>query len=204
MPEMKRIASSLANIFPNATVLEVLAILLLNPGREFYQRELVEKTGRAVLQVQRALRRIEAAELLIKSNRGNRAYYTANKQSPVFEDLKGMVLKTVGLGDMLREALIPLQRQIHVAFIFGSFAAGTESPTSDIDLLLVGDVSSRKASGIFGDISRRVNREFNPIVYSVDEFQKKAQEGNRFVHDLITGPKIWLIGSHDDLARIVE
>ena len=116
---------SLARLFPNPTVLEVLSKLLLDSGKEYYQRELADLSSGTLLQVQRALHRIEAAGLLEKSKRGNRVYYTANRSHPVFEDLKRVALKTIGLGDVLQEALLPHRDQIDLAFIFGSFASGT-------------------------------------------------------------------------------
>lgn len=196
--------SPLASLFPNPAVLEVLSKLLLNSDTEFYQRELVEMTGATLLQVQRALRRIEAAGLLERSRRGNRVYYTANRRNPVFEDLKRLALKTVGLGDVLEEALQPLRDQIELAFVFGSFATGTESPESDIDVALVGQLTPRQAARVLGAVGRDLSREFNPVLFSPTELRQKARRGNRFIQELLDGPKIWLMGSQDDLARLVE
>lgn len=193
---------SLANLFASKTVLDVLAVLLLNPGRDLYQRELVDKAACTVLQAQRALRRIEGAGLLTKQRRGNRVYYTANRQHPAFEDLRRVMLKTVGLGDALREALQPVRERIAIAFIFGSVAAGSESPSSDIDLLLIGDLSSRQTAKILGPVGRDMGRELNTVLYPPSEFRQKARRGNRFVLEVLSGPKIWLMGSEDDLARI--
>jgi predicted nucleotidyltransferase len=174
----------------------------LHPETAFYQSELAEKTGNTLLQVQRALRRIEAAGLVSRTRRGNRVYYAAERQHPVFEDLKRIALKTVGLGDALREALKPFQDKVRLAFIFGSFATGTEVAVSDVDLLLVGDLTSRQAARALGPLGRELSREFNPVIFPAREFRQKAKRGNRFIRELVAGPKIWLMGTTDDLAEL--
>jgi predicted nucleotidyltransferase len=201
--EAKLGTSSLAKLFPNPTVLDVLSALLLHPETEFYQRELADRTGSTLLQVQRALRRIEAAGLVTRTRRGNRVYYAVERHHPVFEDLKRIALKTVGLGDSLREVLKPFRDKIRLAFVFGSFAAGTETASSDVDLLLVGELTSRQASRSLGPLGRELSREFNPVIYPAKEFRQKAKQGNRFVQELVAGPKVWLMGTSDDLADIV-
>ena len=202
--ETKKPASPLARLFANPAVLDVLSKLLLNSGKEFYQSELADLTGSTLLQVQRALVRIEAAGLLEKSKRGNRVYYTVNRRHPVCDDLKRVALKTVGLGDALREALSQFRDRIDLAFIYGSFASGTESPASDVDVVLIGRLTSRQAATALGEVGRELSREFNPVLYPAEEFRRKARRGNRFIKGLLTGPKLWLIGGADDLAQLVE
>jgi len=197
------VRSSIASIFPNRALLDILALFLLHPGEEFYQREVAERTGTAVIQAQRALRRIEAAGLVGRVRRGNRVYYRAERSSPGFEDLKNLILKTVALGDVLRNAVVPLEGKIDVAFVFGSFAAGKESPSSDIDLLIVGTLSSREASRVLGPVGRGLGRALNALVYPADELRRKVKADNRFVDAVITGPKIWLSGNEDELRRLV-
>ena len=196
--------SSLARLFPNPAMLDILALLLLHPDRQFYQREIAERTQTTVLQVQRALKRIQDAGLVVKVRRGNRAYYNACREHPVYEDLKRMLLKTVGLGDRLRAALKPLEAQVRMAFIYGSVASGEEGAASDVDLMLVGELSSRQAAEILGPVGRDLGREFNPTIYPEEEFRTKARGGNQFVRDVISGSKIWLIGDEHELATLAE
>ena len=192
----------LARLFPNRTVLDVLALLVLHPGERLYQREIADRTGATVLQVQRALKRIVDAGLAEATREGNRVYYAARRDHPAYEDLKRVLIKTVALGDQLREALAPHADRLRLAFVYGSFAAGTESARSDIDLLLVGDLTPRQAAGIFGPLGRELDREFNPVVYPPAEFREKARADNRFIRELIAGPKIWLVGDDDELESV--
>jgi predicted nucleotidyltransferase len=153
--------------------------------------------------VQRALKRIEHAGLVTKARRGNMVYYQAEMMHPAFEDLKRAFIKTVALGDALREALAPLSDKVKLAFIFGSLAQGKENARSDIDLFLVGGVSLREATKLLGSFVAELGREFNPVVYPLEEFKKKAKERHHFIADVMRGPKIWLIGSEDELAQVV-
>ena len=165
--------SSLAELFPNPSLVEVLSLFLLHPDEEFYQRGIAETTGNALLQVQRALKRIERTGLVTKTKRGNIVYYKAERLHPAFEDLKRVFLKTVALGDVLREALAPLADRVKLAFIFGSLAQGRETAQSDIDLFLVGELSLRETTKILGPVTAELGREFNPVVYSPKNSRKR-------------------------------
>jgi predicted nucleotidyltransferase len=196
--------STLAELFPNPTLVKVLSLFLLHPEKEFYQRGIAETTGNALVQVQRALKRIERTGLVTKTKRGNIVYYKADRMHPAFEDLKRVFLKTVALGDVLREALVPLADKVKLAFIFGSLAQGRETAQSDIDLFLVGELSLRETTKLLASVVSELGREFNPVVYPSEEFKKKARENHHFITEVIKGPKIWLIGNEDELAKLAE
>lgn len=196
--------STLAELFPNPALVKVLSLFLLHPETEFYQRGMAESTGNALLQVQRALKRIERTGLVTKTKRGNMVYYKSDRMHPAFEDLKRVFLKTVALGDALREALAPLADKVKLAFIYGSLAQGKETAQSDIDLFLVGELSLRETTKILGSIVPELGREFNPVVYPPEEFKKKARENHHFINEVIRGPKIWLIGNEDELGKLAE
>lgn len=196
--------STLAELFPNPTLVKVLSLFLLHPEKEFYQRGIAETTGNALVQVQRALKRIERTGLVSKTKRANIVYYQADRMHPAFEDLKRVFLKTVALGDVLREALAPSADKVKLAFIFGSLAQGRETAQSDIDLFLVGELSLRQTTKLLASIVSELGREFNPVVYPPEEFKKKARENHHFITEVIKGPKIWLIGNEDELAKLAE
>lgn len=196
--------SSLTALFPNPTLVKVLSLFLLHPEEKIYQRDIVERTGSILLQVQRALNRIERAGLVTKSREGNRVYYTADRTHPAFEDLQQVFLKTVALGDILRQALVPMSDKIRLAFIYGSLARGEETAGSDIDLFLVGDTTLREVTRLMGPIGRNLGREFNPVVYPPREFRRKVEDRVPFIKEVLEGPKIWLIGNANELARMVQ
>jgi len=180
-------------LFASPTMARLLTLFLTRAEQDYYQKELAR----------RELARLERTGLVTRMPRGNRVYYRANRKHPVFEDLKRVILKTVGLGDALRAALAALTDRVRVAFIYGSFAQGEETAESDIDVLLVGDLSLREASAVLGPVGRKLGREFNPAVYPPEEFQAKAAKGHHFITEVLKGEKIYLVGDEHELRRIV-
>jgi predicted nucleotidyltransferase len=120
--------------------------------------------------------------LVTKTKRGNIVYYEADRMHPAFEDLKRVFLKTVALGDVLREALVPLADKVKLAFIFGSLAQGSETAQSDIDLFLVGELSLRETVKLLASVVSELGREFIPGVYPPEEIQKKSPRKSPFHH----------------------
>jgi DNA-binding transcriptional ArsR family regulator len=116
----------------------VLALLFTRPDESFYLREVVRRTGGGQGAVQRELDRLAQAGIVTKVTRGRQVYYQANRDCPINTELRGLMIKTAGLADILREALAPFAAQIELAFIYGSQASGTASGTSDVDLIMVG------------------------------------------------------------------
>lgn len=195
--------SPFSRLFSSDTLVALLKIFLLRPEEAFYQRELADATRARLYLVQRELARLERAGLVLKMPSGNRVYYRANRSHPALEDLKRAFLKTVALGDALRVALAPVADQVRVAFIYGSYASGQETAGSDIDLLLVGNLSAREAAAVLGPSGRELGREFNPTIYPPEEFRNKARAGHHFVKEVLKNPKVFLIGDDDALARLV-
>lgn len=189
-------------IFASPTLARLLSVLFTSPDREFYQRELMDASGAKMYSVQREMARLEKMGLVFRTPRGNRVYYRANRSHPAFEDLKRVVLKTIGLGDALRVAVAPLASKVQVAFVFGSFAKGEETATSDVDILLIGDLSLRELSSVLGPISHEMGREFNPVIYSPAEFKERLADGHHFLTEVLKSEVLFLIGDKSALEGI--
>ncbi len=178
----------------------VLGVLFGNPDRSFYANEIINlaKTGTGA--VQRELARLQASGLVTAEQIGRQKHYQANRSSPVFEELRGLVLKTVGLADVVRVAIKPLEEQVFAAFVYGSVAKGSDTTGSDIDLMVISD--SLTYAEIFGALEsaiEQLGRPVNPTVYSRNEISKRIHEKNSFVTRVLAGRKIWIIGSDDDI-----
>ena len=191
-------------LFASPTLAKLLTTFLIHPDTTFYQRELIRAAGTGLYTVQRVLARLEGAGLVVKAPRGNRVYYRANRDHPAFQDLKRAILKTFGLGDTLRAALTPLTGRVRLAFVYGSIARGEETGTSDIDLFLLGDLTLREAATLLGPVARELGREFNPTVYPLEEFRRKAKEGHHFIAEILRSDKIFLIGNQDELEGLAR
>jgi predicted nucleotidyltransferase len=179
----------------------VLGILFGNPGRSFYANEVIALAGSGTGAVQRELTRLEAAGLLTVTRVGNQKHYRANTATPVFEELRGLVLKTSGLSDVLRAALEPLAAQISAAFVFGSVAKGQDSAESDIDLMVVSDsLSHADLFAALEESASRLGRPVNPTVYSQQQLSKRVREDNAFIKRVLAQPKLWLMGDQHGFA----
>ncbi len=179
----------------------VLGVLFGNPRRSFYANEIIALAGSGTGAVQRELARLEAVGLVTASRIGKQKHYQANASSPVFEELRALVLKTVGLADVLRTALAPLSPGIRAAFVYGSIAKGEDTAASDIDLMVVSDRLTH--SDLFAALesaSARLGRKVAPTIYSSKELSRRVKQANAFVTRVLAQPKLWLIGDERDLA----
>ncbi len=189
-------------LFSSTARVKVLALLLLNPQSSFYQRQISALTGLPIRAVQREVERLQTLGLLTSFTRGNQVHYQVNRDFFLFPELKSIFLKTVGLTALLGDALKGVEN-IALAFIYGSYAANQESTASDIDLLVVGILSSRALHTTLQEAEKLVHREINYTLFSPEEFRTKAQTGNGFLHNVLAAPKIFLIGDENALRALV-
>ena len=183
----------------------VLGLLFLEPRRPFYLREIVRRTGGGQGSVQRELRRLTAAGILDRQGMGRTITYRVNAASPIFKELRGLLAKTTGIVERLRQALSPLRDRIDLAFLYGSYARDAQlRPGSDVDLMVVGEVSFGDVVEHTAAVQESLGRDINPTVYSRAEFAKRSREGNHFVQDVLNHPKVFLMGGSGELERLAE
>jgi len=195
-----RPAKSLADALFTKTQQRVLRVLFGQPDRSFYASELIRNAGTGSGAAQRELARLEGSGLIVTRRIGNQRHYQANGESPLFAELRNIVLKTVGLAEPLRDALKPVASDIRAAFVYGSVAKGTDRAASDIDLMVLSDtLTYGDVFGVLDQASRALGRHVNPTVYSSAEFAKRARRENAFITRVLEGPKVWVIGSENDL-----
>jgi predicted nucleotidyltransferase len=179
----------------------VLAVLFGNHARSFYANELIALACSGSGAVQRELAQLEAAQLVTVKRVGNQKHYQANASAPIFEELRGLVLKTSGLVDVLRAALAPLAAQIEQAFVYGSVAKGKDTARSDIDLMVISEkVAYAEVFAALEPAASRLQRAVSPTLYSRTEFDKRIHEENVFIKRVLVQPKLWVIGEDRGLA----
>jgi predicted nucleotidyltransferase len=176
----------------------LLARLYLEPERAFRVRELARSTGISAGAVQHELGVLAAAELVNRTEAENLVTYSANRRCPVFEELKGIVEKTSGIPELVRQALLPARRKIRLALIYGSIARGDNRSRSDLDVLVVGALSFADLLRRLNAVEERIGREISPRLFSAEEFEQRLRRSDRFLTAVLRGPKIMLIGSEDD------
>jgi predicted nucleotidyltransferase len=180
----------------------VLGALYGQPQRSFTVSKLIASTGAGSGAVQRELAKLVASGLLTVRPVGNQKHYQADPAAPIHGELVGIVQKTVGLAEPLRAALQPLASKIIAAFVFGSVAKRSDTARSDIDLMVVGDVTFAEVINAVYPLHERLGREVNPIVLTSKEFDERAKDSG-FIARVLERPKIWLIGDQDDLLEKV-
>lgn len=179
----------------------VLGVLFGNPRRSFFANEIIALAGSGTGAVQRELVRLAGAGLVTTRRVGNQKHYQANSASPVYKELRGLVMKTSGMADLLRAGLAPVGSGIMAAFVFGSVAKGQDTAASDIDLLVISDtLTYAELFGALEPVAGRLGRKVNPTVYSRKDFASRIRQDNAFVKRVLAQPKLWIIGGEDDLS----
>ena len=191
------IASALFSL----TQQRVLGLLFGQPNRSFFASEIIALASAGSGATQRELARLETSGLVTTSRVGNQKHYHANAASPIFHELVGIIVKTVGIVEPLSEGLLPLTKKIDVAFVYGSIAKGSDTAGSDIDVMILAD--SLSYAGVYealAVVETRLGRSVSPTVQSLAEWKKKRAAKNAFTVKVQAQPKLFLIGSEADLA----
>ena len=190
-----------SSLFSN-TLQAVLGLLFVGGNPSYHVREIERRSGAALGAIQRELARLTKAGILVKQKQGNQVYYRANSDCPIYRELRGLVLKTMGITEQLRAALESLRHKIRIAGIYGSFAKATETAASDVDLIIIGEVSLLDVVTSLSDVRAAIGREINPTVYPPAEYRLRLREGNHFLMSLMKEPVIYLIGDTYELERL--
>ena len=193
--EYENLSSALFGI----TRRKLLGLFFSRSDQSFYLRQIVRITGAGQGTVQRELKRLVEAGIIIRSKWGRQVHYQVNKDCPIFKDLQGLMMKTAGLADELRKALAPLSKKIEIAVIYGSQASGTAESKSDVDLLVVGKLDEldlhRRITGAEENLTRTVNY----ILLDKQEFDRRRQEQGGFLDRILKGDLIFIIGHHEKI-----
>lgn len=194
--------TGLGEVLFSKTRRQVIGLLFSNPNRSFYSNEIVRHAGVGTGSVHRELKKLAVSGLISVVLQGNQKHYQANKTSPVFTEIRGIVLKTFGLGDVLCAALAPLLARIELAFVFGSVARGTDTADSDIDIMVLSEqLSYADLITCLTPIEGQLGRSINPVLYAPSELKNKMNEGNAFLENIFAHPRILLTGSEDVVSR---
>jgi predicted nucleotidyltransferase len=192
---------SLADALLTRTQQRVLGRLFGHPDRSFYASEVIRDAGTGSGAAQRELARLHESGLIVARRVGHQKHYQANDKSPLFTDLRNIVMKTVGLVEPLREALKPIASDIRIAFIYGSVAKATDRAASDVDLMVVSDtLTYGEVFAALEKASRALGRTVNPTVHSTAEFSRRTKSDSAFFARVLEGPKVWVIGAGDGLV----
>ena len=194
-------ALSIADALFTKAQQRVLGVLFGNANRSYYANELIALAGTGTGAVQRELARLEATGLVTVTRVGKQKHYQANANTPVYDELRGLVLKTSGVVDVLRVALQPLADRINAAFVYGSVAKKQDTAASDIDLMVISAMLTyADIFAVLEKATQMLGRPVNPTVYTSKELKKRLRSDNAFVKRVMSQPKLWVVGEEHELV----
>jgi len=194
----------LTNLLGSRVRAKVLGWLFTHTDERYFVRQLTALLNEDSTNLSRELSRLEKMGLLVSTTSGKQKYYQSNPQSPIFNEMHGLMIKTAGVADVLRYALAPASERINLAFIFGSVAGTTENKASDMDVMIIGDIKFGDVVSLLSPVQKSLSREINPVVYPLDEFITRVREEQYFIKNVLSDPKIFLIGDESVLNRLVQ
>lgn len=171
--------------------------------QELHMREIERQTGFAIGTIQNELKKLVALDLITKRRDGNRVYFAANPDHPMYPEIHGLVLKSNGLVDFLKAAIGHVN-DIRIAFVFGSVAEQREQSKSDVDIMVIGNLGLRQLTQLLSGMSEKIGREINPHVVSEKEFAKRIRVKDHFITSVFSAKKLFIVGSENDLEKLVE
>ena len=186
--------SKLADALFTVTQQNVLRLLYVQPEKSFYLKEILRLTGMGVATIKRELDRMEAAGILGMTRIGNQHHYQANPECPIYQELLAIVKKTFGITDEISSALSSVSGKIDWAFIFGSVASGKETATSDVDLMIIGDIGFSEVVGMLYPVQKKLGREINPKIYSREEWTQMRKSKDIFFKEVLSKPRMDVMG----------
>jgi uncharacterized protein len=188
----------LAEILSSNIRAEIFGNLFGVSPQNLHLREIERRTGFAIGTVQQEIKKLQRLEIITRIKDGNRVYYKANTDHPLYPDIRNLVIKTSGLVDLIKEALSS-ETKIKIAFVFGSVARQEEKSISDVDLMVIGDIGLRTLTGLLMNVSAKLGREINPHRLTESEFGKRKNGKDHFLQQVLKSPKIFIVGKEDEL-----
>ena len=179
----------------------ILVEVLFCRGPGPHLSDLARRLGVRPSSLQRELAALAEADIIVRVRDGNRVRFEANDQCPFLPELRGLLFKTAGLVEVIVRVLMPLTKRIQCAFIHGSAARSQERSSSDIDLVLIGNVSSREAAKALRKAEQSLGRPVNPAIYSQDELREKLRARNHFLTSVLKRERVFVIGGPNELEE---
>lgn len=181
-------------LFTSSLRRRLLAHYFTHPDEKYYVREAASLLGLDPGNLSKELKRLAREGLFVEEQKGRIKFYRLNSDYPLFNEMKQIIFKTEGVEGSLR-SLVNSFPEIQAAFIYGSYAQGKESASSDVDLMVVGAPDRKHFTSRIRDLEERLQREINFTLYLGDEFEKKSRQKGGFLALVKAGPKILLKGS---------
>ena len=188
----------LGKLFGSRVRAQVIGWLFTHPDERYYVRQLASLLDEDSTNVSRELSKLEALGIVVSRREGRQKHYQANRNLPIFDELRSIAVKTVGLVEVLSNALAQYGSKITLAFVYGSVAQGTHTAKSDVDLIVVGDLDAVDLHRTIAEVETKLKRPVNYSLFSPEEFQAERNSADSFVSSVLAGPIILITGTVDE------
>jgi predicted nucleotidyltransferase len=195
--------SKIDKLFGSKTRVTLLSKLLMNPDRSFYMRELSKELNMPYSMLHREVKNLASLNIVNEDRRGKVTFLCVNKRLPYFTDIRQLIAKTAGLGDLVRKGLSGL-KGIKYALVYGSMATLEDTESSDVDLLIIGNVGEEEALKAIAETEKEAGREINYLLWSDNEFMRRVRNKHHLLMDIAGKPLIMILGEEDEFRRIIE
>jgi predicted nucleotidyltransferase len=192
----------LKELFTSEIRILLLNAFLMNPDSEYYLRQLAGKFNVSPRQISVELQNLKKIELITRRISGKQHYYRINNSHPIFHELQNIFIKTIGVKSVIEKSLKKFINLINFAFIYGSMAKGDASANSDIDLMIIGEISGRKISSEMIHAGNKINREINFNIISFEEFSNRLKSNDHFINSIYKDSRLFLIGDQNEFERL--
>jgi uncharacterized protein len=191
---------TLSDILSSRVRAEIFRLLFGLDEKELHLREIERQASLSLGTIRQDLQKLVKLDLVTTRRDGNRLYYRANTEHPLYPDIRNLVLKTAGLVEIFKSVLD--REGVNVAFVFGSLASSKEKAASDVDLLVIGTVGLRALSSWLSGVSEQIGLEINPHTLTVEEFRRRKEKGDHFLSNVLESPKLFIVGNENDLTAM--
>jgi DNA-binding transcriptional ArsR family regulator len=191
---------TLSDILSSRVRAEIFRLLFGLDEKELHLREMERQADLSLGTIRQDLQKLVKLDLVTTRRDGNRLYFRAHTDHPLYPEIRKLVLKTAGLVEIFKSVLD--REGVELAFVFGSLASNREKAASDVDLMVIGAVGLRALSSWLSGVSEQVGREINPHTLTVEEFRRRQEKGDHFLANVLESPKLFIIGSENDLAAM--
>lgn len=191
---------TLSEILSSRSRAAIFKLLFSGAERELHIREIQRRSSLNDSTIRQELKKLVRLDLVKGRKDSNRIYYRANRDHPLYPDIRNLAIKTSGIAHVLRNAMV--DRRVHAAFVFGSIATGEESAGSDVDIFVIGEIGFRDLSELLSGCSEEIGREINPYVMTKEEYRKRVKSGEHFISNILKSSKIFVVGGEHDLEEM--
>jgi len=177
----------------------LLTYYFTNLAARHHLRDLADRLSVDPSNLSRELRRLEREGLFRSEVIGRQKYFQLRREYPLFEEVRSILVKTIGAGPLIAKSLTKLDG-IEEAYLYGSFARNQQDAASDIDVLMIGAPRGEALAEAVQKLERQLGREINYTVLTRKEFDSRRTRKDPFLENVWHNKRVSLIAPNENPA----